>query len=145
MFEDEIDDVRPVNFRLEQLKNGMEMGKSTLLGVGLGNYYDNLASINKNIFIISQSESNSSQSAQEFIHNIFGAVLAESGYISLFVFVIILYLFIKRDLSIIKKGKDYEKAFVIAFWSMFSYGLLNPILPASYQVLFWGIRGLLIE
>lgn len=145
LLEDEIKDVRPVNFRLEQLKNGLEMGKSTLLGVGLGNYYDSLGSISKNNFIVNKSQLVSSQGAQEFVHNIFGAVLAESGYISLFIFLLILWLFIRKDIYVLKKGQDYEKAFIIAFWSLFSYGLFNPILPASYQVLFWGIRGLLVE
>lgn len=143
LLQDEIGDVKPVNFRLEQIKNSLEMGKASLLGVGLGNYYDNLTS--KNSFIINKSQLIASQGAQEFVHNIFGAIVSESGYISLFVFLIILCFFIKRDIFLLNKGKDYEKAFVIAFWSLFSYGLFNPILPASYQILFWGIRGLLIE
>jgi len=145
LLEDEIKNVKPVNFRLDQLKNSLEMGRSSLLGVGLGNYYDNLGSISKNNFIINKSQSVSSQGAQEFVHNIFGSVLAETGYISLFVFLIILWLFIRRDIYVLKKSQNYEKAFIIAFWSLFSYGLFNPILPASYQILFWGIRGLLIE
>lgn len=143
LLENEMEDVKPINFRLDQLKNSLEMGKTSLLGVGLGNYYDNLTS--KNSFIINKSQLVASQGAQEFVHNIFGAIVSESGYIGLSVFLIILYFFIKRDIFLFKKGKNYEKAFVIAFWSLFSYGLFNPILPASYQVLFWGIRGLLIE
>lgn len=142
VLEDQISDVAPVNYRLIQIKNAMEMGKSSLLGVGLGNYYDNLN--RKDNFIFNKSQSVANRGAQEFVHNIFGAVLAESGYVSLFIFISILILFIKTDLKMLKSGSDYQKAFIIAFWSLFSYGLFNPILPASYQVLFWGIRGLLI-
>lgn len=145
LLEDQIQNVRPVNFRLDQLKKSLEMGKTSLLGVGLGNYYDHLNPVQKNNFTTNQSQLLASQAAQEFVHNIFGAILAETGYITLFVFLLILLLFIKRDIFLLKKGQDYEKAFIIAFWSLFSYGLFNPILPASYQVLFWGIRGLLIE
>lgn len=142
VFEDQISDVAPINFRLIQIKNAIEMGESSLLGVGLGNYYDNLNQKDK--FIFNKSQSIANRGAQEFVHNIFGAVLAESGYVSLFIFISILILFIKRDLKMLKSGSDYQKAFIIAFWSLFSYGLFNPILPASYQILFWGIRGLLI-
>ncbi len=145
IFENEISDVAPVNYRLVQIKNALEMGKSSLFGVGLGNYYDNLGSADKNnSILVNKTQLPARQGAQEFVHNIFGAILAESGYMSLFVFLLILFLFIRRDIYLIKKGKNYEKAFIIAFWSLFSYGLFNPILPASYQVLFWGIRGILI-
>ncbi len=142
IFEDKISGVAPTNYRLVQIKDAIEMGKASLLGVGLGNYYDNLNKRN-NIFI-NKSQLIASQGAQEFVHNIFGAVLAESGYITLFVFIIILYLFVRRDAFLLKKGSDYEKAFIISFWSLFFYGLFNPTVPVSYQIMFWGIRGLLL-
>lgn len=137
-----IENIKTVNFRFKQIKNAVEMGSTTLLGVGLGNYYDNLTSKN-NFLIIGKSRKILYEGSQEFVHNIFGDVLAESGYISLILFLTILTMFIKIDLKILKSGENYQKALVISFWSLFFYGLFNPITPGAYQFLFWGIRGLL--
>ncbi len=146
ILQDQLTDVKPINSRLNQIQNALEMGSSNWLGVGLGNYYDNLNSTQKDVITtINRSLYTADQSAQEFVHNVFGAVLAESGYISLIVFLAILIIFARDDLALLKTGSEFQKAYVIAFWSLFSYGLFNPISTASYQVLFWGIRGLLLE
>jgi len=143
LLEDEMQDIKPVNFRLDQIKKSIEMSKASFFGVGLGNYFDNLSSFSKNNFNVNKQEINTTQAAQEFVHNIFGTILVETGYLSLLVFFLILIFFIRNDIFLLTKGKYHQKAFIIAFWSLFSYGLFNPVLPASYQILFWGIRGLL--
>lgn len=132
-----------VKFRIDQIKDSLEMGKFSLLGVGLGGYYDNLMTFKKNNFTVDKFELIAQRGAKEFVHNILGTTLVESGYIGLIVFIGILAIFIKNDLVMLESGSDYQKAFIVVFWSLFSYGLFNPIVPAAYQVLFWGIRGLL--
>jgi hypothetical protein len=118
-----------------------------LTPVGLGNYYDNLLPSKKaEKFLYPKKQINyiGAIGAIEFVHNNFGLLIAESGYISLLVFLSIGILFLKNDIKLLKKGSDYQKAFTIAFWALFTFGVFNPIIPGSYNVLFWGIRGLLI-
>ncbi len=143
-FPDEMIDVKPINFRGEQLKNSINIAKFSFLGAGLGNYYDLLSNQEKHGQSLLSRFSLLNTGAQEYPHNIFGMILAESGYLSLIIFIFILFLFIKKDLEIIRSDDNYKKSIVISFWSLFSYGLFNPIIPGSYQVLFWGLRGLLI-
>jgi len=120
------------------------MGRASFFGVGLGNYYDNFSSSvkNKNI-IISKSMRFVKIGAEEYVHNVFGFIVAESGYLGLIIFIYMLYLFLKNDFFLFKKNNN-KKILIISFWTIFIYGLFNPIIPAAYQVLFWTIRGLLI-
>lgn len=133
--------------RINQVKTAIDMGKSSFFGVGLGNYYDNLPAskkIEKYLYPKRQINYIGAISASEFIHNNFGLIIAETGYISLVVFIIILFYFIRNDLVYLKIGNNYQKAFVISFWTLFAFGLFNPVIPGSYNVLFWGIRGILL-
>jgi len=144
-FAEESKDIKPINFRKNQLFKSFEMGKISLFGTGLGNYYDNLSNQEKfgNSLLFQSNLLN--QSAQEYVHNIFGLIISESGYLSFIIFLLILFYFIKTDLKILLENKDnYKKAIIISFWSLFSYGLFNPIVPASYQFVFWGLRGFLL-
>lgn len=129
--------------RQNQILDALEMG-SNFLGIGLGNYYDNIETSRKTN--TSSLEGNVLKKEVNLgIHNNFATVLAESGYIGLIIFILIMFEFAKRDFSLIRKNQnEYKKAFIISFWTLFIYGLFNPPVPASYQVLFWGIRGLLL-
>lgn len=141
---EEVIDTSTIITRLDQIKISLDMGKASLFGVGLGNYFDNLPSLLKNKDLItSQSIKFVKLGAEEYVHNIFGFIISESGYIGLIIFIYMIYLFIINDLSLLKKKNEYSKALVISFWTLFIYGLFNPIIPASYQILFWIIRGLL--
>lgn len=95
--------------------------------------------------MITKSQKITQFGAQEYVHNIFGLILSETGFVGLFIFLLIILWFIKQDFLLFKNNDNKEKkALAIAFWCLFLYGFFNPIVPASYQVLFWGIRGLLI-
>lgn len=142
-FQSQAEDVDTVSQRGEQISQAFSMANSRLLGVGLGNYYDNV-NVSKIDVALSESRRVEIRSAREYIHNIFATIAAESGYISLAVFFVILMLFVKQDVSYMKGKNAQKKAFVIAFWALFSWGLVNPPVSGSYQVLFWGIRGLLL-
>jgi hypothetical protein len=143
-FAEESKDIEPINFRKNQIFKSLEVGRVSFFGAGLGNYYDNLSNQEKlgnsllsRFYVLNQG-------AQEYVHNIFGLIISESGYFSFFVFLLILLFFIKNDFKILLNNNDYKKAIIISFWSLFSYGLFNPIVPGSYQFLFWGLRGLLL-
>lgn len=145
LLEEEID-ISPINFRQDQLKNAFLLAKGNFLGVGLGNYFDNISSLEKNKYILVTSFQKITHiGAQESVHNIFGLILSETGFIGLFVFLLVMVEFVKQDLALLKKrSTTYQKTLIVAFWSLFLYGLFNPIVPGSYQVLFWGIRGILL-
>jgi hypothetical protein len=136
-----------INSRIEQLEFAFDIGNSRIIGVGLGNYYDNLPSskkLEKYLYPRKQIEYIGAIGAVEFVHNIFGIVVTESGYLSLFIFLLILVFFLKNDTILLKKGNDYQKAFIIAFWTLFTFGFFNPTIPGSYNVFFWGLRGMLM-
>lgn len=137
-------DTTTIVTRLDQVKIAFDMGKIGLFGVGLGNYFDNIPGILKSKdLILSESTKFVKLGAEEYVHNIFGFIISESGYLGLATFMCMIYLFIKNDIFLFKKNNKYNKALIISFWTVFIYGLFNPIIPASYQVLFWTIRGLL--
>ncbi len=142
-FQNQLEDVETVTKRLDQAGDALQMAGATFFGVGLGNYYDNLE-IQKVIMVYSQSRRNEIAYAQEYVHNIFGTIAVESGYFSLILFVIILILFIRHDISVIRSENIMKKVTVIAFWSIFSWGLFNPTTSGSFQFIFWGLRGLLL-
>jgi len=121
-----------------------EVGRVSFLGAGLGNYYDNLSNQEKFGNSLLSRFDVLNQRAQEYVHNIFGLIISESGYISFFVFLLILLFFIKDDFKILLGKNNYQKAIIISFWSLFSYALFNPAIPGSYQFLFWGLRGILL-
>ena len=100
---DETEDVRTITNRFSQIEDSFYMGFSSIFGIGLGNYFDNL-SPEKNIY---KNRSNYKDvwhiGGIEYVHNIFGTIIAESGYFSLVIFIFILFLFLKNDFNIIKK------------------------------------------
>jgi len=146
VLENESRDIKPLNFRNNQIQNAFAIAQANFLGAGLGNYYDNLSKSASTLFTITnQNQQTAYLGAQEFVHNIFGTFLAEAGFVSLILFLILLICFARADLVELKQNNYNKKAIIIAFWSLFSYGLFNPILPASYQVFFWGFRGLLLK
>lgn len=142
-----LENVSTINSRIFQIKLSLDMAKKSIFGVGLGNYYDYIpSSVKKNdTSMLNKSTNFIKLGADEYVHNIFGYIVSGSGYISLLIFIFILYFFIKNDIYLFNKKNNYIKAFIISFWTLFIYGLLNPIVPASYQVLFWVTRGLLIK
>jgi len=147
-FQSKLEDVAPISSRIEQIRLAFEMGLASPFGVGLGNYFDNLPDKST---VISSSYSNElynkdvQEGTEGWVHNIFGSFIAESGYLSLIVFLTILTMFVKSDLNILKNGDNYKKALVLSFWTIFIHSLLNPNVGGAYLVFFWGTRGLLLD
>lgn len=138
---DQIEDVVTIFSRYSQIKTALEMGLVSPFGVGLGNYYENLTEKRTNITLI---DGERESTAYQYIHNNFATVIAESGYITFMIYCLLIIKFAEIDIQTLKKKDRYKKCFIIAFWLLFFFGLLNPPIPGSYQILFWGIRGLLM-
>ncbi len=145
LLQSEGEDLDPIYSRFDQIKLGLQMGTYSPFGVGLGNYYDHLPSDFKYYKSGFKWEDIRSSGASLYIHNNIGSIIAESGYVSGLVFMVLIMIFLITDLKILIRGKEYQKGFIIAFWTLFIHGLLNPPVPISYQFFFWGIRGLLID
>jgi len=143
---DEPTNVQSIISRFKQIHLGIEQGKSSFFGVGLGNYYDNLQYQDKKSFIShNTNEIELSSIAQEYIHNNIVLYYAESGILSLIIFLLLIIIFAYRDiLDLIYNSNLFRKALIISFWTLFIHGFLNPPIAGSYQILFWGIRGVLI-
>lgn len=134
-------DIQTVFSRYEQIGNALDMGFVSPFGVGLGNYYDILITQRGAYYAYITSDSKST--AYQNIHNNFAIIIAESGYITFIFYFLLMAKFAAMDYKTLG-GKDmYKKSFVISFWMLFFFGLFNPPIPGSYQILFWGIRGLL--
>lgn len=142
VFQDKSQDIAPINFRVKQLVTSIEFGSASLFGVGLGNYYDNLS--DKKASNSSLYKGDVQELTEGQPHNIFSSLIAESGYLSFIVFVLMLALFLKSDINVIRGKDEYQKAFVLSFWSLFIHSLFNPN-AGSFQIFFWGMRGLLLK
>lgn len=141
LFRSQFQDIDTIVARAGQIEESLSMSFENLFGVGLGNYYDNL-NIEKSSLSLSEERRNEVRSANEYAHNIFALIAAESGLLSLAVFLIILIAFVRHDIYLVKEGNYKKLASALAFWVIFSWGLFNPPVSGSYQFLFWGLRGL---
>jgi len=104
-----------------------------LFGVGLGNYSEyftkeitdlRFSTVNKNI-------TSGSIQVYDDPHNVFFSFFAETGFFGLTTLLIILVFFSKQDLLIFfKKNKSQNDllriAFLLSFWSLILYSLINP-------------------
>ena len=127
-----------ITSRVNQIQFAFD--NATPLGFGLGSFADYTS---KNIELIKSNQTILNAAASGYIHNILANYLFETGLLGFIIFSLIILMFIKSDYEIIL-GKDIiKKAFVLSFWSLYIYGLFNPVYIGTYQFFFWGIRGLL--
>jgi O-antigen ligase len=114
-----------------------------LLGVGLGNYYDNLPPEKKSFLSLSNWQNKESSIASTNPHDIFAQILSELGFVSLLFYLIMISYFAISDIKILLKQDNFAKAVVISFWSLFLYSLFNPTTTLTYNSLFWVLRALI--
>jgi len=139
------ENISSIESRVSQLSETISILQKAPFGVGLGNYYDNIKkSTSQFTSSLNKNQQNLGILADENVHNIFGMIGVEAGIPAFLVFCVLLMIFIINDYKIIL-DKDYHKiAIAFAFWTVFIYSLLNPLIPGSVNFLFWFLRGLLI-
>lgn len=142
LMRDYSEDVLSIINRSSQLINSYTIANTELLGVGLGNYFDSINYSPSLTFI--PFYTTDSGGGQEYVHNIFGTTMAESGYISLSLFFLLIVLFVRSDIRSLKLKDPHKSMLVVAYWALFAYSLFNPPVSGSFLVLFWGIRGFLL-
>jgi hypothetical protein len=140
----EFETTTPIKTRFEQILISVKIANSYFFGAGLGNFY-NLLENNFKIKNFFEFSSDGFASGTEYPHNIFALILAESGYVSFFIFISLLIVFFKNDIKNFSFYKSYQQAAIISFWSLFIFSLFNPATNALFNLLFFGMRGLLIK
>ena len=125
-------------------KNAYEMGLSSpVIGIGLGNYYDYLDSTLKTGFSFNKNQAIEHKIALQDPHNIFVRIFAETGGLGLISFILLLAYFFQNDILMLKTGNKISQSFILSFWTLFIFSMLNPSSSLAYQTLFWLFRGLL--
>ena len=141
----EREDVKTVTGRIEKWEKTVEIGLSApFLGVGLGNYYDYLdPSMKQSISLFEQTRKEFELAAYD-PHGVFFKIFAETGFLGLFSFLLILGYFLKNDIKILFLKEEIPKIFVVSFWTLFLYALVNPSYTTKYQALFWLLLSVLL-
>lgn len=142
----ETEDVRTITGRFEHWQESIEMANgSPLLGVGLGNYYDNLST--KTVFTTSilNWKNTLGRITATHPHSIFFGTLAETGYLGLLSYLALLLYFFITDLKYLQLKKQAPLPFIISFWSLSIYAAFNPPVTLPYFLLFWLLRVFIIK
>jgi len=138
-------DVKTIKSRFNYWREALDIGKSSfLIGVGLGNYFDNLTEVSK------KANLNNVIAPYKFIviddpHNLFFSTFANSGILGLISLSLLAVCFFINDLhSIIYLRRNiYLYIFLVFFWGMFIHAFFNPWMYYSFLSLFFFIRGVI--
>lgn len=130
--------------RLELWGRAWEVGSAyPLTGVGLGNFY--LYTVKPTRYLqLSNLNARLERITTFNPHNIFFSTFAETGLIGLAGFTLMIFYWFLRDLKFFPRMESLGAAYVLSFWALFSYSVLNPTMTAAqYTVLFWLFRGII--
>ena len=122
-------------------KESVHMANSNPFGVGLGNFFDQLS--NKNLPTGASDSMNkiSLGALTAGTHNIFFQYLAESGYIGLISFCILLLLFAFKDFKILNSPTNsIKKTFILSFWTLIIIVQFFPAINLSFYTIFFLLR-----
>lgn len=120
--------------RFSYWKEAYEISLSSpLVGIGLGNYFDHSQIMKTGSIFIDNP------------HNYFMSVLVDTGFIGLLFFCLLILYFIYFDIQSLRSNQSLQQVFVIAFWSLFIFSLLNPQDFFYYYFLFWLFRGIIYK
>lgn len=115
-----------------------------VFGVGLGNFYEYIPESMKiqrfNFFGDSRVFY---EGTLLYPHNFILQIMAETGSVGLFGFMILIIYFIKKDLNIIKSNQPLAKTLIICFWSLLLYALFSPKSPLLFYFQFFLLRSLI--
>ena len=142
---EEKSDVTSIQSRFFYWEKAVEMGlSSSLFGIGLGNYYDNLSP--KQIITTSIFDPKNELMKVTAIHphNVFFAAFAETGFFGLISLILLLAYFAIEDLKSFRRNVSLHSFAIISFWSLFAFSLVQPDTILQERVLFWFLRALII-
>lgn len=130
-----------IAWRLKMFDKSIELSRYSLFGVGLGNMADYL---NKNSLPLDRSLNLKAKGALESgPHNIFFQLLAETGFVGLISFLMMLIYFIRKDIAILKTKDITRKTLIICFWTLIFSGQFFPAINLTFYVIFFVMRGLI--
>jgi O-antigen ligase len=119
---------------------------NSLIGVGLGNYFDNLPNNMKTTTTIIQNEAKWNRSVITNPHNIFFTTLSETGILGLLSFTILIGYFLYRDLlAFMQRKTNLHKILMLCFWGLFIFSIINPATVLQYLIMFWLLRALIVK
>ncbi|OGH23147.1 MAG: hypothetical protein A3F31_04105 [Candidatus Levybacteria bacterium RIFCSPHIGHO2_12_FULL_38_12] len=140
------EDVHSIKSRLWWSEISFEMVLSSpILGVGLGNFYDNLSFSDRPKKLYNDWRQKLSEISAMHPHNILSGTLAETGFLGLLSQLILIGYFLKSDIKFIKKKLTMNLSIIICFWLIFLFSFINPQYTFSYLGLFWLLRGLVYK
>lgn len=129
--------------RFQYWQEAIEIGNSSpIIGVGLGNYYDNLSFRTQNEAKSSASATGKSFIARDDPHNIIVSTYATTGTFGLISLILLLSYFLLTDILFLRTS-IYLQLFIVSFWSLFLFSLFNPSYHYAYISLYWFLRGVI--
>ncbi|MBI3366576.1 O-antigen ligase family protein [Candidatus Roizmanbacteria bacterium] len=139
-------DYKSLYGRFYYWSKAIDMGiSSPIFGIGLGNYYDFLTNKIFNKTLLDPKDM-FFKITWVHPHNVFFGTFAESGFFGLITFILILIFFANSDLiTLLHKNNTMLNLFIISFWSLFLFSLVNPCTSLSYISLFWLLRGMIVS
>lgn len=141
---DEVKDLDSVLWRVRMLGVSFEMGTAYPLGVGLKNFSRYVVSGTSNPFAPKEAVLLGKEAVFDGPHNIFPQFMAETGILGLSAFLLMLVVFAKHDINLLRgKPTISQKALVAFFWLILSSTLFYPASSMSFFVYFFLARGLL--
>ena len=135
-----------ITSRLDYWKEGTNIGLANkIVGVGLGNYFDHSLILRqqKSLNSLTFKETNTIVSP----HNSLITTFATTGLLGLITLLILFLYCLIRDIEFIK-GNKYsveQKGFLVIFWGVTLYSLMNPWEVFYIQGLFWVSRAILAK
>lgn len=139
-------DIETITVRFDFWNTAFKMGSGKpLFGVGLGNYYDN--NISKQTYFLSIDKQKNELAKATLIHphNDLFAKFAETGFVGLSAYLILLIYFFISDFRLYTKKTSYNKLLIISFWSIVLLTLVGPKFSLPYTTLFWLLRILIYK
>lgn len=142
---DEEKDLGTIKWRFKMFGNSISIANRNALGIGLGNFYDNLSIKDKdlnNVFGVKKQIALGALTSGP--HNIFFQFLAETGYFGLLTFIVLLIFFLKKDFFYLsKKNQNEKKALIIMFWTLIFIVQFFPAINLTFYSMFFLLRALI--
>lgn len=138
--------IKTVQTRLSYWKNAFDLYlTSPIVGVGLGNYYDNLNQVSKNNNKSGGIDRFASSIVIDDPHNILFSMLSSMGILALAGFLFFLIEIIKDDFKeIFTNAQNQNRViFILIFWGYFLYAFMNPWQNYGFIFYFFLLRALI--